>query len=118
MSKIVNTLNSCFIQFLKSNGAYTKYKRACYNNMEWMNKGDSSFKKYYVVPDDERYDDEYVVRFAEGLIMCGFGWGETREGSAYWNKLYSKWKEVMRELKYNNYEISKDVSRAVLARGN
>ena len=118
MSKIVNTLNSCFIQFLKSNGAYTNYKKACYNDMESINRSALTFEKHYVVPENKNWDDEALIRYAELLIMCSFGWGETNEGSIYWNKLYSMWKEVMKKLKYSNYEISKDVSRAVLARGN
>ena len=56
-----------------------------------------------------------------GLIFGSFTWFDTKECKAdlrYWAKLNNKWDEILKDLHKNNYEISEDVSRAILSRSN
>lgn len=56
-----------------------------------------------------------------GLIFSSFTWFDTKECKVnpdYWAKLNNKWGEILKYLHSNNYEISEDVSRAILSGSN
>lgn len=116
MNKAEKVINSCFVQFLKTNGAFAKYKYECNRNqVACITLFKTLIRKYYIVPKGTA-DDELAYNYAKDFIMSSFSWPETIDGVMMWSKLYKGWKHILEDLKNNNYEISENISRAILTR--
>lgn len=104
-----------FIMFLKANNAFIGYKRATQGK-----NNRATFWYYFKNPEN---DDIKMNTKWRGFIFNAFVWADTVEYKekgrvSYWSVLHNDWIKILEALKRNNYEISEDISRAILARGN
>lgn len=100
-----------FIMFLKANNAFVGYKRATQGR---INR--ASFWYYFKDPDND--DIEMNTKW-RGFIFSAFTWLDTVECKSdptYWSRLHNRWVRILDKLIYNDYEISKDISRSILSR--
>ena len=109
------TVAKAFIMFLKANNAFIGYKRAT----QWR---DNSFKfEHYLKNLKNQPNSEAMMDIKwKGFIFNAFVWGDTveykRGDIIYWSVLNNKWLNVLDCIKINDYEISEDISRAILSR--
>lgn len=102
-----------FIMFLKANNAFMGYKRATSDN-------DSHSTFQYFLKNPPKTYGLSECKWS-GFIFNAFIWGNTIECKRdvnYWTRLNNRWLNILYILKNNDYEISEDISRAILSRGN
>jgi len=101
-----------FIMFLKANNAFIGYMRATHNKDS--NSTFASFFKNF--PKTQTLSE---CKWA-GFIFNAFAWCGTVEYRGgdieYWSRLNKKWLNILANIKNNDYEISEDISRAILSR--
>ena len=105
-----------FIMFLKKCNAFIGYRRATYGK---ENRA-SSFS--WFLKNQEEIDESKLETKWRGFIFNSFVWVDTVEckkgRASYWSVLHNDWIKILEVLKNNDYEISEDISRAILTRGN
>jgi hypothetical protein len=102
-----------FIMFLKANNAFIGYKRAT----QGKNNG-ATFWYYFKNLEN---DDIKMSTKWRGFIFSAFMWAgtvECREDPLYWSRLHTMCVGILEQVIHNDYEISKDISRAILAMSN
>jgi hypothetical protein len=103
-----------FVMFLKANNAFIGYMRATRNKNN--NSTFASFLKNF--PKAQTLSECKWT----GFIFNAFAWCDTVEcrggNVGYWSRLNDRWLNVLANIKNNDYEISEDISRAILTRGN
>ena len=114
--KLVNEMNEvvakAFVMMLKAQKAFVPYVNAT------KHKTNASTFTYFLKLHRIGRDID-AKRKWDGLIFSSFTWFDTKECKAdprYWAKLNQKWCEIIGKLHKSNYEISEDVSRAILSR--
>lgn len=117
MSKATDAVNKCFVMFLKRNGALHNYSIE-YDKRHYIRCKSvyTQHKERYLLRTDT--SDRWAYLTGMDFIMGAFTWLDTPQGMEYWSRLNSKWEKIMTLLRDNNYEISEDISRAVLTRCN
>lgn len=115
--KPLNEMNEvvakAFVMMLKAQKAFVPYVNAT------KHKTNASTFTYFLKLHRTGRDID-AKRKWNGLIFSSFTWFDTKEckvNPGYWAKLNQKWGEIIEKLHKSNYEISKDVSRAILSRG-
>lgn len=116
--KPLNEMNEAvaraFVMMLKAEKAFVPYVNAT------KHKTNASTFTYFLKLHRIGRDID-AKRKWNGLIFSSFIWFDTKECKAdpgYWSKLNQKWGEIIEKLHKSNYEISEDVSRAILSRSN
>ena len=102
-----------FIMFLKANNAFIGYMRAIRNRRD----SHSTFVYFFkIFPKTEEINE---IKWS-GFIFNAFVWKDTveckRGDISYWSVLHNDWIKILETLKRNDYEISEDISRAILSR--
>ena len=103
-----------FVMMLKAQNAFVPYVNAT------KHKTNASTFTYFLKLHRTGRDID-AKRKWNGLIFSSFTWFDTKECKADagdWAKLSHKWSEIIEKLHKSNYEISEDVSRAILSRSN
>lgn len=102
-----------FVMFLKANNAFIGYMRATHDKES--NSTFTSFLKNF--PKTQTLSECKWT----GFIFNAFAWCDTveckRGDVVYWSRLNNMWLNVLYRIKNNDYEISEDISRAILTRG-
>ena len=102
-----------FVMFLKANNAFIGYMRATHDK-----ESSSTFTSFL-----KNFPKTQTLSECKwtGFIFNAFVWCDTveckRGDLAYWSRLNNKWMNVLYRIKNNDYEISEDISRAILTRG-
>lgn len=109
----INAINKCFVRFLKANEILIDYAKE-YDKYTKELK-DTESRQYLLKRYPSDSDNDVYVR-GMSMIMNSFCWSKTKRGSNFWCGIHHKWLKVIKLLENNNYEISKDVSRAILTR--
>jgi hypothetical protein len=98
--------------FLKANNAFIGYMRATRNK-------DSNFTFTSFLKNFPKTQTLSECKWT-GFIFNAFAWCDTveckRGDVAYWSRLNQKWLDILANIKNNDYEISEDISRAILSR--
>jgi hypothetical protein len=102
-----------FIMFLKKCNAFVGYRRATY-----AKENRASFS--WFLKNQEEIDESKLETKWRGFIFNSFVWADTVEYKkgrvSYWSVLHNDWIKILETLKRNDYEISEDISRAILSR--
>jgi len=102
-----------FVMLLKANNAFIGYMRAIHDKENSYTF--TSFLKNF--PKTQALSECKWT----GFIFSAFAWCDTVECQKgdleYWAILNNKWMNVLYRIKNNDYEISEDISRAILTRG-
>lgn len=102
-----------FVMFLKANNAFIGYMRATHDK-----ENSSTFTSFL-----KNFPKTQTLSECKwtGFIFNAFAWCDTVEcrggDVGYWSRLNDRWLNVLTNIKNNDYEISEDISRAILARG-
>lgn len=113
LNEMNRTVAKAFVMMLKAQKAFVPYVNATKHRT-------NTFTFTYFLELHRIGRDIDAKRKWNGLIFSSFTWFDTKECKAdpgYWSKLNDQWNRILENLYKSNYEISKDVSRAILSRG-
>ena len=113
LNEMNDAVARAFVMMLKAQKAFVPYVNAT------KDKTNASTFSYFLKLHRIGRDID-AKRKWNGLIFSSFTWFDTKEcktDPGYWSKLNSQWNRVLEKLYKSDYEISKDVSRAILSRG-
>ena len=112
LNEMNRTVAKAFIMMLKAHNAFIPYVNAT------KYKTNTSTFTYFLTL-LRNGDDMDAKKKWGGFIFSSFAWFDTKEckvDPTYWSKLNVKWGKILEKLRNNNYEISENLSRAILSR--